>query len=48
MVKVDLTGAAEFFCSGGPDYARAAEAHRVWLTVPVRAANLQAGEAWRS
>jgi glucose-6-phosphate isomerase len=29
MVKVDLTGAAEFFCSGGPDYARAAEAHRV-------------------
>ena len=29
MVKVDLTGAKDFFIDGGPDYAAAAEAHRV-------------------
>ena len=29
MVKVDLSGAQEFFAAGGPDYAAAAEAHRV-------------------
>ena len=29
MVKVDLSGASDFFVDGGPDYAAAAEAHRV-------------------
>lgn len=29
MVKVDLTGAQEFFDAAGPDYAAAAEAHRL-------------------
>lgn len=28
MVKVDLTGAREFFCDEGPDYARVSDAHR--------------------
>ena len=28
MVKVDLSGAAEFFTSAGPDYALAEMAHR--------------------
>ncbi|MBR1497567.1 MAG: glucose-6-phosphate isomerase [Oscillospiraceae bacterium] len=29
MVKVDLSGASDFFIEGGPDYAAAAEAHRI-------------------
>ena len=32
MVKVDLSGAQAFFTAGGPDYAAAAEAHRVLAT----------------
>ena len=32
MVKVDLSGAREFFTGGGPDYAAAAEAHRILET----------------
>ena len=28
MVKVDLSGAAQFFTSAGPDYARAELAHK--------------------
>ncbi|MBR5489992.1 MAG: glucose-6-phosphate isomerase, partial [Oscillospiraceae bacterium] len=28
MVKVDLSGAKDFFDAAGPDYALAAEAHR--------------------
>ena len=28
MVKVDLSGAQEFFELGGPQYAKAAQAHR--------------------
>ena len=29
MVKVDLSGAQPFFDAAGPDYAAAAEAHRL-------------------
>ena len=32
MVKVDLSGAQEFFTGSGPDYAAAAEAHRLLET----------------